>query len=163
MLSIEAIMNMTAEDVQLFNALSPMVNSAIEFEKIIKNCYTFRIGEKEKVVIGNEDSSKRVVLTHEGIAKFYENNKLEFEIECEFKTIFELLKANYLFDNGFVKPCITKGNPVEVEKNKKDSDESNYSEADREIVKKANQYSRFLEFLVKSDNTLKMEITEARR
>ena len=165
MLDPKVIMNLTVEDVQLLDELFSIIKAAIEFEKIIRECYSFRIGEKQKIVIGNLDDPERVVLTNEGIIIFYKENKVDFEVTCDFDGISKLLNANYLLSNGIIKQCVTSDSTKTEEKalNDEKYNVQNYSEDYREIVEKANQYSRFLEFLVKTDNQLKMATVEARR
>ena len=165
MLDPKIIMNLTLEDALLLDELFPIMKSAIEFERIIKDCYSFRIGEKEKTVVGSSDDSERVVLTNEGIIIFYKENKVDFEVTCDFDGISKIVNANFLLSNGIIKQCVT-SDSTKTEENALNDEKynvQNYSEDYREIVEKANQYSRFLEFLVKTDNQLKLATVEPRR
>ena len=164
MLNYEEIKNLSADDVQILNALLPMTKKAQEIEDMIKSVYTFHIGEKAIEVFCNSMPIKKVVLTYNGVVKFDENAE-KFEIKCDARTIFEYMRADFLRKNGFVKKHVVIGNSLMFEEDEDASVLMQNVDAkeDEEIIKMAIKYKFLLNFIEETDRRYKLATVEARR
>ncbi len=92
--------NLSLDQVTIINDLKPLVEQAEKAEKIIKETFLFHIGE-DKIEVWSDECNCEYI-THDGIWQARYLNQ-SYDIECNAKTIFEFLKADYLVQNGFVR------------------------------------------------------------
>lgn len=100
MFDMEKIKNLTADEIIIVNGLVDAAREAKEAAKLIRDTYSFGIGE-ERITIW-KDQYNAEYLTHEGVwqARYLHQT---YDIKCSEDEIFKYFIAEYLIKNGFAK------------------------------------------------------------
>ncbi len=99
MFNYEQITKMTPDEIKMISEMIPIANAAKKAVEMIKEVYTFHIGEETKKIWGDAHNSEFITHKGEWQARYLHQS---YDVKIDEKTVFDYFAAQHICQEGLL-------------------------------------------------------------